>query len=272
MSAITSNMGQFVKINGRLKPRPRKIDRQLSALLEETTALGIVVAGVALIEVALLPGALIGGIAVIAPNYLIRHRKALSHPPSEFRNKNQKKFNSLNNLNKNNSEFKHFFGLQRSFAKTVTFRILSSSLDFTWNYALLGDVAVAAGLSGFGFIASSTFYFIHESSWNQLKSLSVNKPIKLLPIKDIKQVSNKTLDEKYWWDLQISPALAKTFTFRSMATVAEFTTNYYVVRDIPMAAALSAFGFFCGPFIYYAHEKLWEKYSRSNDVIASPLN
>ena len=57
-----------------------------------------------------------------------------------------------------------------------------------------------------------------------------------------------------------------------MATVAEFTTNYYVVRDIPMAAALSAFGFFCGPFIYYAHEKLWEKYSRSNDVIASPLN
>ena len=69
MSAITSNMGQFVKINGRLKPRPRKIDRQLSALLEETAALGIVVAGVALIEVALLPGALIGGIAVIAPNF-----------------------------------------------------------------------------------------------------------------------------------------------------------------------------------------------------------
>jgi uncharacterized membrane protein len=57
-----------------------------------------------------------------------------------------------------------------------------------------------------------------------------------------------------------------------MATVAEFTTNYYVVRDIPMAAALSAFGFFCGPFIYYAHEKLWEKYSRSNDIIVNTLN
>lgn len=79
--------------------------------------------------------------------------------------------------------------------------------------------------------------------------------MKVLPINRINEAS---IDKRYWWDLQISPALAKTFTFRSMATIAEFSTNYYVVRDIPMAVALSAFGIICGPFVYYAHEKVWD--------------
>jgi uncharacterized membrane protein len=41
----------------------------------------------------------------------------------------------------------------------------------------------------------------------------------------------------------------------------DFTTNYVVVRDVATAAGLSAFGFVVGPFVYLAHEKVWERFS-----------
>jgi len=55
-------------------------------------------------------------------------------------------------------------------------------------------------------------------------------------------------------------ALAKTITFRTFATIMDFTTNYVVVRDVATAAGLSAFAFFVGPFVYLGHEKLWDYY------------
>ena len=40
----------------------------------------------------------------------------------------------------------------------------------------------------------------------------------------------------------------------------DFTTNYVVVGDVAAAAALSAFGFVLGPFVYFGHEKAWDYY------------
>jgi uncharacterized membrane protein len=59
----------------------------------------------------------------------------------------------------------------------------------------------------------------------------------------------------------VSRALAKTITFRTFATIMDFTTNYVVVRDLATAVGLSAFAFVVGPFIYLGHEKLWDHYT-----------
>ena len=56
----------------------------------------------------------------------------------------------------------------------------------------------------------------------------------------------------------ISPALAKTITYRTIATIVDFTTNYVVVGTVAEAMILSATGFVLGPFVYFGHEKAWK--------------
>ena len=64
---------------------------------------------------------------------------------------------------------------------------------------------------------------------------------------------------------------AAATTFRTIATVMDFTVNYVVVRDVATAVGLSAFAFVVGPFVYLGHEKLWDYYgSRRERVIDSP--
>src|SRR5215470_4659941 len=74
--------------------------------------------------------------------------------------------------------------------------------------------------------------------------------------------------------LRIKEAVAKTITFRTIATVMDFTANYVVVGDVVTAAGLSAFAFVVGPFVYLGHEKLWEYYGsprdRTLDLPAAP--
>jgi uncharacterized membrane protein len=60
--------------------------------------------------------------------------------------------------------------------------------------------------------------------------------------------------------IAINRALAKTITYRIAATTMEFSANYFVVRDLATAALLSSFGFVLGPFVYYGHERLWERF------------
>ncbi len=61
----------------------------------------------------------------------------------------------------------------------------------------------------------------------------------------------------------MSRALAKTITFRTIATVIDFTTLYVVTQDMATAVGLSAFAFVIGPFVYIGHEKLWDYYGGS---------
>ena len=55
-----------------------------------------------------------------------------------------------------------------------------------------------------------------------------------------------------------SRALAKTITYRTIASAVDFTINYVVVGDVAAALALSATGLILGPFVYFGHEKAWE--------------
>ena len=222
-----------------------------------TVGLGVLV-GAALFETALIPGLLIGGVAVLAPRYLpkgtlpkLRRRvetlaeKALHRQPADAGTaaaSQQSMVGGIQNVLPK-------FAIGQALAKTVTFRIIVTGLDFTTNYLVIGEVATAAGLSTFNLIAGPLFYFTHEAVWNHLGPAETGDGVRV-------QLPTSNPDDKAW--LTISPALAKTITYRTIATVVDFTTNYVVVGSVAEATILSATGFFLGPFVYYGHEKAWE--------------
>jgi uncharacterized membrane protein len=204
--------------------------------------LGAAVVAAISLEAALAPAVVIGGAAILAPRRLARLWRG---KPKKAGAASRTIAPPRSPQSAVVSRPQAFAGLTigRAAAKTVTFRIISSGLDFGWNYLLLGEVAAAAGLSAFSLAAAPVFYFLHETAWSRFR-IALRRTA--LPDSD---------------QPPISPAMAKTISFRTVATIAEFGTNYFVVREVALAAKLSAFGFVAGPFVYLAHEKAWEYYA-----------
>jgi uncharacterized membrane protein len=150
--------------------------------------------------------------------------------------------------------------LTTSAAKTITFRVISTGLDFGWNYYLLGEIAAAASLSGVSLVAAPTFYFLHETLWSRIRP----KDAAGAGEQSVFRISSDI------GGVKVSKAMAKTLTFRLFATASEFGVNYAAVRDLAMATKLSAFGFVAGPFIYLAHERAWERYEANRRAETRP--
>ena len=136
-----------------------------------------VLAGVALFEVALVPGILIGGAAVLAPRYLPKGylpklRRRLQ--PLSERTVHRRAATAAASLPAEWPEIgtaQHplpKFAIGRAVAKTITFRIIVTTLDFSTNYLVIGEFATAAGLSTYNLIAGPLFYLGHEAAWNYL--------------------------------------------------------------------------------------------------------
>jgi uncharacterized membrane protein len=241
-----------------------------------TVGLGVLV-GAALFETALIPGLLIGGVAVLAPRYLpkgtlpkLRRRvetlaeKTFNRKPAAGDDTQPEKSVSggiQNVLPK--------FAIGQAVAKTITFRIIVTGLDFTTNYLVIGEIGTAAGLSTFNLIAGPLFYLGHEAVWNYAGSS--DEPVDLAKLMTRgKQDGAEGVPSR----LTISRALAKTITFRVFASTMDFATNYIVVRDLGQALILSSSGLILGPFVYYGHEKAWDYFSKPKaraDLPAVPL-
>jgi uncharacterized membrane protein len=227
-----------------------------------------VVAGAALLETALIPGILIGGVVVLAPRYLpkgalrgLRRRAetlaAKAVPQRAGANGSRQRATkgaTQNTLPK--------FAIGEAVAKTITFRIIVTSLDFTVNYVVIGELATAAGLSTFNMIAGPVFYLGHEAVWNYLGPADQAVALATLT----RQRSDGETQHGGWRSVTISRALAKTITFRTLATIMDFATNYVVVRDVTQAVVLSSSGFILGPFVYYGHEKAWDYFGPKKSV------
>jgi len=215
-----------------------------------------VLAGAAVFEAALIPGLVIGGAAVLAPSYMPKLRRRLqtffnsaARPRSE-----PKAARRQQTQNAAPAGVLARLGIGKAVAKTVTFRIIVTTLDFTTNYIVIGELVTAAGLSTFNLIVGPLFYLGHETAWNYVVPGEETVELRrLLPFPQNAKSSQAS-------GLTVSRAVAKTITFRTIATVMDFTVNYVVVRDVITAAGLSAFAFFVGPFVYLGHEKLWNYY------------
>jgi uncharacterized membrane protein len=216
-------------------------------------------AAAALLEAALVPAIVLGGAAVLAPNTLSKLGRRVRPMLGTIIRPQPKPQAHVSRppLAKPALNLGSRLGVPQALAKTVTFRVVVTALDFTSNYVVLGDFATAAGLSTFALVAGPVFYFAHETLWNYYSDRS-GTSIRLPSVQALR--SDATPGGK---GIIISRALAKTITFRTIATVVDFTTIYVVIGDLATAAGLSAFGFVVGPFVYIAHEKTWERFAAS---------
>lgn len=226
-----------------------------------------VLAGAALFEAALIPGVVIGGAAVmLAPKVLPRLRRLRTQSDRTARRRAQPADPPPQAPQIRLPLARLAIG--QALAKTITFRIIVTTLDFTTNYVVIGELTTAAGLSTFNLVAGPLFYLAHEAAWNYLEPSS-EAEVDLRSLLSLRADAETRPAGQGGW--VVSRAVAKTITFRTIATVVDFTVNYVVVRDVLTAAGLSAFAFVVGPFVYLGHERAWEYFTSRGARLPLPL-
>jgi uncharacterized membrane protein len=245
-----------------------------SDIVTTVATVGVIAAGVALIEAALVPGILIGGAIVLAPRLVPRKLGTSFREPLSFLRRMTAAPASPNPRQSTALVVApppaaarprpNWSPVTTAVIKTITFRVIVTSLDFTTNYIVLGELATSAGLSAFSLVVGPVFFFIHETAWTTLgPSIKRNGGLLGAAIEVplpawIRAIGKEPSAGS--GGLTISRALAKTITFRAFATTMDFTVNYVVTGDVGTAVLLSATGFFLGPFVYLGHEMAWDRF------------
>jgi uncharacterized membrane protein len=232
-------------------------------LVAAAATIGVIAAGLALVEITLIPGLVIGGAAVLAPRYLPKLPRRLwpLKSPTRYQRSEPPVAPSKQHGAKAAAGAAGL-GIKQALVKTVTFRIIVTTLDFTSNYLVIGELGTAAGLSAFALVVGPIFYFSHEAAWNHFGASAEGEAGRWGPAIDIPiplPLRGALLADRR--RLTINRALAKTITFRTIATTMEFTATYVVVGELATAALLSAFGFVLGPFVYFGHEMAWDYFN-----------
>ncbi|MGO8912348.1 MAG: DUF2061 domain-containing protein [Bradyrhizobium sp.] len=199
--------------------------------------IGVIAAGVALLEVALIPGMVIGAAAVLAPAYGTKLRRRLR---PQF-NSTVRRWIEHALAPPDRPDVKVVapagFGIKQAVAKTITFQIIVTTLDFAAHYVVVGNFATAVSLSAFHLGVRPLYYLVHETAWNYLSP----------PVRRTTGLGGNR-------------ALVKTVTYQTIAATLDFATHYVVVGNLATAAAVSAFGFVVSPFVYFGHEMAWDYY------------
>jgi uncharacterized membrane protein len=208
--------------------------------------LGVVAAGTAVVEAALVPAVLVGGFALLAPRLFPRN--AFGDLAEKLRQWATPSSNPA--PIPGSTEEPQSFDTWRAIAKTVTYRVALTTVDFGANYLVIGELATAAGLSGLSLFAGPIAYFAHEAVWHHYGPQGAANR---LGSTDTRLAG-----------ITMSRSLAKTITYEGVTAVSEFSVNYFVVRDFATAAGLAAFSVVVSPFVYYVHETAWEHYGRKD--------
>jgi len=244
-------------------------------------------AGAALLEAALAPGLVIGGAAVLAPAVLLKRKRRPRRAAARGGGDRQGRFRAespipprrgaLSERAQPSEGPKGFAlmdwtrlardpGVKQAILKTITFRIVVTGLDFSANLLVIGEFAPAAGLSAFSLMAGPAFYFLHETLWNSYGPVEGAVEVRLPRIGASGEATSEPLRA-----FVLNRAVAKTITFRTVATVMDFAANFVVTGNAATAALLTSFGFVLGPFVYLGHEMAWERLARrSRAPVALP--
>lgn len=243
---------------------PNSVSKQ--DIVGRVALLGAVAAGAAIVESALVPGLLIGGAAVLAPRLLPRGllrgledglrrtaRSLVTAPsaPSAHSEAAQASGESVS------------FDARRAVAKTVTYRAIVTTVDFSVNFFVIGELVTAAGLSGLSLVGGPIAYFAHEAAWHYWGPASARQsnPLEATVHVPIPGGAESEQNERTrLTGVKVSRALAKTVTYEGVTAVSEFSANYLFVRDFAAAAGMTAFSMVVAPLVYFIHEKAWDFY------------
>jgi uncharacterized membrane protein len=235
-------------------------------LVGKVAIFGVIAAGAAIVEAALIPGLLIGGAAVLAPRLLrgdmlsglrARRRRTAPSPRPVLSGPTARSAEALV------SGEPASFDTWRAVVKTLTYRVMVTTVDFGANYFVIGELATAAGLSSLSLVAGPIAYFAHEAAWHYYGPASARRRNPLDATVDV-PIPGAAEDEDNgptrFASLKVSRAVAKTATYEVVTGVSEFGVNYLFVRDLAAAAGLTTFSIVISPFVYYVHEKAWDYY------------
>ena len=210
--------------------------------------IGVIAAGVALFEVALIPGMAIGAAAVLAPKHVPKLRRRLR--PLLNSTVCRRIESALAPPDRPDVQVPLVapagLAIKQALAKTITFQIIVTTLDFTTHYVVVGNLATAVSLSASHLVVRPLYYLVHETAWNFLAPPIMRKPA---------LGDNRAF---------VKTVTYKTVTYQTVATALDFATHYVVVGNLATAAALSAFGFVVTPFVYFGHELAWDYYYGSS--------
>jgi uncharacterized membrane protein len=235
-----------------------------SGVVGKVALLGAVAAGAAIVEAALIPGVLIGGAAVLAPRLLPRNmlsglgdrlRRAAPSPGASA--------SSTRSAQSPASGEPESFDTWHAVAKTFTYRVIVTTIDFGANYFVIGELATAAGLSSLSLVAGPFAYFAHEVAWHWFGPVSSRNPNPLeatvrVPIPGLGEGAEN--GRMPFASIKVSRAFAKTVTYEAVTGVSEFGANYFFIGNVAAAAGLTAFSMVIAPLVYYVHEKGWDYY------------
>ncbi len=230
----------------------------------KVAVLGAVVAGAAIVEAALIPGLLIGGAVVLAPRLLPRdllsglgNRRRRS-APSPAPMPSAPTAHSAQPVTSGEPEA---FDTWRAVVKTLTYRVIVTTVDFGANYFVIGELATSAGLSSLSLVAGPIAYFAHEAAWHYYGPASArhsNACEATVHVPLPGAAAGGENGQTRLAGVKMSRAFAKTVTYEVVTGVSEFSVNYLFVRDLAAAAGLTAFSVVISPFVYYVHEKAWD--------------
>lgn len=228
--------------------------------MKSSMTLGLsLLAGAALLETALIPGLVIGGAAILAPKVLSKFvPKAPRRRPFATAASPVAPTDAIPDAPDAKRPVPAVvpkFAIRQAIFKTITFRIIATSVDFTANMFVIGDFATAASLSAFGLVGAPLFYLGHELFWNKLAPPGARVDVAML----LRRNEPPRLDRP---PLTMNRALAKTITYEVIAVSVDFTANFVATGDIAAASGLTIFALIVSPFIYYGHEKAWDYFGR----------
>ena len=195
-------------------------------ICEVTVGLGVI-AGIAVLEAALIPGVVIGGAAVLAPKYLPRLRRRL-----------QPAFGSIFSGSKPAAAASDGLAAKLPLAVPETLKIKTGGgqdhhlphhrHDPGLHHELPGDrrTRCGGGPLEFRLVFGPLFYLTHEAVWYDFgpsrTAAEDPNPRSFGPGVKVTLASR---------EITVGRALAKTITFRAVVTVTDFTANYVVVGD-----------------------------------------
>lgn len=59
--------------------------------------------------------------------------------------------------------------VKRSFAKTISWRIIGTLDTLLLSWIIIGEVSTAAAIASVEFVSKMILYFFHERAWNKIK-------------------------------------------------------------------------------------------------------
>tara|TARA_B100002051_G_C16550916_1_gene542519 strand:- start:227 stop:649 length:423 start_codon:yes stop_codon:yes gene_type:complete len=130
---------------------------------------------------------------------------------------------------------------KRSFFKTLTWRVLAS-LDtalLTWFFS--GNIVTGLYVGGMEIVTKLIIYFLHERAW---------------------RIGWKKQSGKFQHSKRRS--LYKAITYRTIGTLDTFILAWIFTKSATTGGYVAIAEVFTKIFIYYAHERIWDRQKIGN--------